>query len=71
MLLKPDEESGCDQKDGQVNSYSSFKVDGFEEWSSIAHENQEEGGEVGGQQLVGQATLEHYLHLQTIWWHAW
>ena len=62
MLLKPDEESGGDQKDGQVNSYSSFKVDGFEEWSSITHENQEEGGEVGGQQLVGQPTLEHYLH---------
>ena len=49
MLLKPDEESGGDQQDGQVDSDSSFKVDGFEEWSSIAHENQEEGWEVGGQ----------------------
>ena len=42
----PDEKSGGDQQDGQVDSDSSFKVDGFEEWSSIAHENQEEGGEV-------------------------
>ena len=66
MLLRPDEESGGDQQDGQVNSDSSFKVDGFEERCSIAHENQEEGREVGGQQLVGQPPLEHYLHLQTI-----
>ena len=65
MLRRPDEESGGDQQDGQVNSYSSFKVDGLEEGCGIAHENQEEGGEVGGQQLVGEATLEHYLHLQT------
>ena len=49
----PDKKSGCDQQDGQVDGDSSFKVDGFEEGSSIAHENQEEGGEVGGQQLVG------------------
>ena len=49
MLLRPDEESGGDQQDGQVNSDSSFKVDGFEEGSGIAHENQEEGGEIGGQ----------------------
>ena len=64
----PDKKSGGHQQDGQVDSDSSFKVDGFEEWSSIAHENQEEGGEVGGQQLVGQPPLEHYLHLQTIRW---
>ena len=37
MLLKPDEESGGDQQDGQVNSYSSFKVKWFEEGSGIRH----------------------------------
>ena len=58
MLLRPDEESGGDQQDGQVDSDSSLKVDWFEEWSSIAHENQEEGGKVGGQQLVDKSPLE-------------
>ena len=66
MLLRPDEESGGDQQDGQVDSDSSFKVDGLEEGGGIAHEHQEERWKVGGQQLVGETTLEHYLHLQTI-----
>ena len=62
----PDEKSGGDQQYGEVDSDSSFKVDGLEEGCGITHENQEEGGEVGSQQLVGQPPLEHYLHLQTI-----
>ena len=38
-LIIPYEKSGGDQQDGQVDSDSSFKVEGFEEGSSIAHEN--------------------------------
>ena len=42
ILFKlPDKKSGCDQQDGQVDGDSSFKVDGFEEGSSIAHQNQQ------------------------------
>ena len=45
----PNEQCGSYQQYWQVDSDSSFKVDGFEEWSGVAHENQEEGGEVGCQ----------------------
>ena len=38
-LIIPYEESGGDQQDGQVDSDSCLKVEGFEEGSSITHEN--------------------------------
>jgi len=65
-MVPPDEERGSDQQYGQVDCHRRLKVERFEECGGVGHQQQEEGGEVGGQQLVGQPPLEHYLHLQTI-----
>ena len=62
VLHPPDEESGGDQQNGQVDCHCGLEVERFEECGGVGHQQQEEGGEVGGQQLVGQPTLEHYLH---------
>ena len=69
MSIKlPDEECGCDQQYGQVDRHCRLEVERFEECGGVGHQQQEEGGEVGGQQLIGQPPLEHYLHLQTSRW---
>ena len=60
----PDEECGGDQHDGQVHRHCRLEVERFEECGRVGDEQQEEGGEVGGQQLVDETPLEHYLHLQ-------
>ena len=62
-MNSPDEESGGDQQNGQVDCHCCLKVERFEECGGVGHQQQEEGGEVGGQQLVGQPPLEHDLHL--------
>ena len=66
MVNEPDEESGGDQQYGQVDGDRCLKVERFEECGGVGHQQQEEGGEVGGQQLVGEAPLEHYFHHQAI-----
>ena len=66
MVNEPDEERGGDQQYGQVDCHCCLKVERFEKGCCVGHQQQEEGGEVGGQQLIGQPPLEHYLHLQTI-----
>ena len=65
-MNSPNEESGGDQQYGQVDCHCGLKVERFEECGGVGHQQQEEGGEVGGQQLVGQPPLEHDLHLQTV-----
>ena len=67
----PDEESGGDQQNGQVDCHCGLEVERFEECGGVGHEKQEKGGKVGGQQLVCEATLEHYLHLQSIGWNTY
>ena len=62
----PDEECCGDQHHSKVHRHRGLKVERFEKGGGIGDEEQEEGGEVGGQQLVDQPPLEHYLHLQTI-----
>ena len=64
----PDKEGGGDQHHGKVHRQRRLKVERFEKGGGVGDEEQEEGGEVGGQQLIDQATLEHYLHLQTTGW---
>ena len=59
----PYKEGGGDQQDGQVDCHCGLEVERFEESGGIGHQQQEEGGEVGGKQLVGQPPLEHDLHL--------
>ena len=61
----PYEQSGCDQQYGEVHSYSSLKVERFEEGGGVGHQQQQQGGQVGRHQLVSQPPLEHDLHLQT------
>ena len=68
MVNEPDEERGGDQQYGQVDCHCCLKVERFKKCGGVGHQQQEEGGEVGGQQLVGQPPLEHYLHLQTSMW---
>ena len=66
LAYLPYEESGGHQKYGQVDCHRGLKIVILEECGGVGHQQQEEGGEVGGQQLVGQPPLEHYLHLQTV-----
>ena len=68
LVCLPYEECSSDQQYGKVDCYRGLKVVILEECGGVGHQQQEEGGEVGGQQLVGQPPLEHYLHLQTIRW---
>ena len=66
LVCLPYEECSSDQQYGKVDCYRGLKVVILEECGGVGHQQQEEGGEVGGQQLVGQPPLEHYLHHQAI-----
>ena len=55
LINSPDEECSGDQQNGQVDCHCGLEVERFEECGGVGHQQQEEGGEVGGQQLVGEA----------------
>ena len=65
---RPDKERCSDQHQCEVDSHCCLKIEWFEKCCGIGDQQEEEGGEVGGQKLIGEATLEHYLHLQTSRW---
>ena len=47
-MVPPDEERGSDQQYGQVDCHRRLKVERFEECGGVGHQQQEEGGKVGG-----------------------
>ena len=61
----PNEEICCNQHNSEVDSQSCLKVKWFKESCCISDQKKEEGGEVGGQQLIGYSPLQHNLHLET------
>ena len=60
-----DEESGDYKHYSQVDCQGSFKEEWFEEGGGVGDPQQQEGGQVGGQELIGQAALEYNLHLNS------
>ena len=62
-MFWPDEEGGCDQHNGEVHCHRSFEVERFKECCGVGDQEKEEGGEVGGQQLIREPPFEHDLHL--------
>ena len=56
------EDGGHHQHDGQVHSDGIAKQGFVKEDGDEGDEEQEDGGEVGGQQLSGHLPLEHYGH---------
>ena len=61
----PDEEIGADEHHSKVDCQSSLKINGFKESCCISDQKKEEGGEIGGKQLICHSPLEHNLHLET------
>ena len=61
----PNEEICCNQHNREVDSQSCLKVKWFKESCRISDQKKEDGGEVGGQQLIGYSPLQHNLHLET------
>ena len=57
-----DEQGGHHQHHSQVDCQGSLKEEGFEECGAVGDAKEEDGGEVGGQQFIGQSSLEHQLH---------
>ena len=47
-MNSPDEECSGDQQNGQVDCHCGLKVERFEECGGVGHQQQQEGGEVGG-----------------------
>ena len=66
FLIKPDEEVGSDKHHCEIDCNSCLKIEGFEECCGIGDQKKQRGGEVGGQELVHNASLEHNLHLDAI-----
>ena len=66
FLIKPDEEVGSDKHHCEIDCNSCLKVEGFEECCGIRHQKKQRGGQVGGQELIHDASLEHNLHLDAI-----
>ena len=62
VAFLPDKQSGEHEHGGQVDGESCFKIELFEEGGGIDDEQEEEGGKVCGQELIGQHTLEYYFH---------
>ena len=63
---RPDKERCSDQHQCEVDSHCCLKIEGFEVCCGVGDQEEEDGGEVGGQELVHDASLEHNLHLETI-----
>ena len=63
--LQPDEECGGDQHHSEVHGYCRLKVESLEFSGGVGNKEEEEGGKVGGQQLIDNPSLESYFHLQT------
>ena len=64
--MKPDEEISGNQHHSKVDSNGRLKIEGFEECCGIRHQKKQRGGQVGGQELIHDASLEHNLHLDAI-----
>ena len=62
-IFWPDEEGGCDQHNREVHRHRGLEVERFKECCGVWDQEKEKGGEVGGQQLIGQPPFEHDLHL--------
>ena len=63
---RPDEECGGDQHHGQVHRHGGLEVERLEVGGGVADAEEEEGGKVGGQQLIDKSPLELYLHFYTL-----
>ena len=62
----PDEKCGGDQHHGQVHGDGGLKVESLEVGGGVADTEEEEGGKVGGQQLIDKSPLELDFHLYTL-----
>ena len=58
----PDEKCGGDQHHGQVHGDGGLEVESLEVGGGVADTEEEEGGKVGGQQLIDKSPLKLYLH---------
>ena len=66
LLHHTDEESRGHQHHGEVHSNHGLEIDRPKEGGGVADTQEEEGGQVGGQQLLHQPPLELHLHLYTL-----
>ena len=62
----PDEKCGGDQHHGQVHGDGGLEVESLEVGGGVADTEEEEGGKVGGQQLIDKSPLELDFHLYTL-----
>ena len=66
ITISPDEERGGDQHHGEVHGDGGLEVESLEVGGGVADTEEEEGGKVGGQQLIDESPLELHLHLYTL-----
>ena len=66
-MCQPDEECGGDQHHGEVHGDGGLEVEGLEVGGGVADAEEEDGGKVGGQQFIGNSSLELNLHFYTIY----
>ena len=66
LIMKPDEEISGNQHHSKVDSNGRLKIEGFEECCGIGDQKKQRGGQVGGQKLIHDASLEHNLHFDAI-----
>ena len=66
-MCQPDEECGGDQHHGEVHSHGGLEVKRLEVGGGVADAEEEDGGKVGGQQFIGNSSLELNLHFYTIY----
>ena len=65
-ICRPDEECGGDQHHGEVHGDGGLEVERLEVGGGVADAEEEDGGKVGGQQFIGNSSLELYLHFYTL-----
>ena len=65
-MCQPDEECGGDQHHGEVHSHGGLEVERLEVGGCVADTEEEDGGKVGGQQFIGNSSLELNLHFYTL-----
>ena len=66
IIIKPDKEVGWHQHHREVDSHCCLKIELFEECCGVSDQKKEDGGKVGGQQFIGNSSLELYLHFYTL-----